>query len=345
MPPAQSERFGRPAWERMTRIHQLLQGKKWPNCTLLSREFEVSSRTIKRDIEFMKSRLELPISFDTRKNGYFYERPVDQFPGVPVTEAEMFALLVAHKAIAQYRGTPFQAPLQSAFSKLTGRLDRQEPYTLNGLDEALSFRPFAPEDTDLATFEVLSRGVQERRVVVFDYRNLGTRVTCRRRVEPYHLACIENHWYLFARDRDRKAMRTFALTRLTRPKLTSARFRRQAGFDPDEYLRGSFTVFKGREDFEVVLEFDVWATDLIRGRCWHGTQEFTELPDGTSRLRLRLNNISDIEPWVLSWGNHATVIRPDALARKVEATAATLVQRYHGLAAAGPGRVQGTRTP
>ena len=40
-----------------------------------------------------------------------------------VTEAEMFALLVAHKSIEQYQSTPFHKPLQMAFEKLTGQLE------------------------------------------------------------------------------------------------------------------------------------------------------------------------------------------------------------------------------
>jgi len=111
-------------------------------------------------------------------------------------------------------------------------------------------------------------------------------------------------------------------------RLPRERFKRPCDFDPDEYLRGSFTVFKGKDDYEVVIEFDAWATDLIRGRKWHPSQEFTELPKGYSRLRLRLNNIEEIERWVLSWGLHAAVVRPNALVNRVRQTVAGLVERY-----------------
>ena len=58
---------------------------------------------------------ETALGFDAQHNGYFYTKPVDQFPQLPFTEAEVFAMLVAHKAIAQYRGTPFEHPLALAF--------------------------------------------------------------------------------------------------------------------------------------------------------------------------------------------------------------------------------------
>lgn len=155
----------------------------------------------------------------------------------------------------------------------------------------------------------------------------------RREVHPYHLACVENLWYLFAFDIKRQAMRTFVLTRLRQAELTGERFTLPKKFDPNEYLRGSFGVFKGDDDYEVVIDFDAWGTDLIRGRKWYATQEFIELWSGCSRLQVRLNNIEEMERWVLSWGTHATVIRPIGLAERICKTVAELRQRYQKQAA------------
>ena len=43
---------------------------------------------------------------------------------------------------------------------------------------------------------------------------------------------------------------------------------------------------------------------------------------------MRLNNIEEMERWVLSWGVHATVVRPEALAKRIGITAIELVKRY-----------------
>jgi predicted DNA-binding transcriptional regulator YafY len=89
-------------------------------------------------------------------------------------------------------------------------------------------------------------------------------------------------------------------------------------------------VFKGRDDYEVVVDFDAWAADEIRGRRWHRTQELTELPKGTLRLRLRLNNIEEAEKWLLGYGAHATVVRPQALREKLRVAGEELAKRYGG---------------
>ena len=320
--------FSRPPMERMMRFHDLIKEKAYPNCNHVAKEFEVSWRTIMRDVDFMKCRLNLPMEFDSRRNGYYYTKQVDQFPHLPLSESEVFALLVAHKAIAQYRGTPFEQPLALAFKRLTGQLDSEARFSLGSLDEALSFRPFAPEDTDLKTFEVLTRALKERRVLKFQYRNLDADKAQARLVHPYHLGCIDNHWYLFAFDVKRQAMRTFALPRLKSPEITTERFKIPKKFNLGEYLKGSFSVFKGDDDYEVVVDFDSWGADLIRGRKWHGSQEITELPRRQLRLRLRLNSIEEAERWVLSWGAHATVVRPQALANRLHGIAKALQSRY-----------------
>lgn len=330
MPKVQESIHARPPWERMMRIHEQMQSARYPNCNQLAREIEVSTRTIKRDIDFMKYRLELPIEYDSRRYGYYYSRPVDHFPGVPMTEEEILSLLVAQKAIAQYRGTPFEAPLRTAFRKLTPHLDDPSRVSLLSLDGCLSFRPFAPADANQAVFNTVAVAVLKHQAVRFRYRKLGARREVPRHVHPYHLACIDNHWYLIAFDLDRRDLRTFALTRLSRPRTTGKRFPRPPDFNADEYLKGSLTVHRGQRDYEVVVEFNPWATDLIRGRKWHESQQLHELPNGGSRLSMRLNSITEMERWVLSWGAHATVIRPRALALRIARAGRELTLRYAG---------------
>jgi len=328
MPTPPSHRYNRPSWDRMIRIHEWIRAGRFPNSPWMAKELGVSVRTVKRDVEFLMDRWNLPIAYDKRRYGYYYTKPVERFPALPITEAEVFAMLVAHKAIAQYQGTPFQKPLEMAFRKLTGQLDSRGRYSVDNFGAALSFRPFAPEDTDLRMFQTVTRALQERREMTFQYKNLGARNFLSRRVRPYHLACIDNHWYLFAFDTVRGAMRTFALTRLSEPRLMDEQFEVPKDFDPDEYLKGSLSVFKGNHDYEIVIEFDVWATDLARGRQWHASQEFTELPGGMSRIRMRLNSLEEIERWVLAWGTHATVIRPEALADRIRNIGQALADRY-----------------
>jgi len=116
--------------------------------------------------------------------------------------------------------------------------------------------------------------------------------------------------------------------RIKDPEIMDGTFVRPKDFQITNYLRNSFGIFKGQDDFEVVLELDRWGADILRGRRWHGSQQVTELPGGEIRMSFRLDSLEEIEPWVLSWGAHATVIRPKALADRVSAAADAVRKKY-----------------
>jgi predicted DNA-binding transcriptional regulator YafY len=328
-----SQLYSRPPMERMLLIHGRIKNGTFPNCLQLAREIEVSSRTIKRDVDFMKVRLNMPIEFNARRKGYYYTEAVEQFPVAPISEAELFALLVAHKAVSQYRGTPFAAPLHGAFQKLTSQMNRENPLHLSQLEQALSFHPFAPDDADLEIFEKVSQTIGHRRVLKFEYRKPAAKHGQARKLIPYHLACVDNRWYVVGHDLARHALRTFALARMEHPTVMATRFERPRDFSIEKYLKGSFGIFTGDDDFEVAIEFDAWAAALVRERKWHPTQELQELANGRARLTLRLAGLPEIERWVLSWGAHATVIRPETLRKSLKKAASELAERYEGGAA------------
>jgi len=149
-----------------------------------------------------------------------------------------------------------------------------------------------------------------------------------RRINPYQLACVANRWYLIGHDIMRDDIRVFVVGRIREPELLPGTFARPRDFSSEEYLRRSFGIFRGKEDFEVVIDLDPWAGDVFRGRRWHASQQVVELPDGSLRVSFRLDNLEEVEPWVLSWGAHATVIRPQRLIDRVTTAATALLQRY-----------------
>ena len=142
-------------------IHDQLKREAHPNCIQVARHFGLDRRTILRDIEFMKERFNLPIKYDGQQHGYYYTCRVDQFPGVTVTESELFAILVAQKAIANYKGTPFHKPLVSAFNRLTEFLGEDAVVHLRDLGEAMDIRLTGPDALDEENFQIVLRAVQQ----------------------------------------------------------------------------------------------------------------------------------------------------------------------------------------
>lgn len=311
----------------MWNIHRLLQAQRFPNCRALAHEFEVSRRTIKRDVEYMRERMNLPIAYDGDRGGYCYTAPVENFPDVDVTQREMFSLMIAYKAATQMQAAPFQEPLDRAVEKLAAQQGEQE-FVRADLDRLISFRPFGPENSNAEALDLLTSATKNRTAVEFTYRKVGGAEATRRRVHPYHVTCIDGQWYLLAFDTARRAMRSFVVSRMRDAQTLDEKFIKPADFNPEEYLSGSFGAFSGTEDYHIVIEFDAFAADLIRGRKWHATQVITNLRDGGIRFEMRLNSIKEVERWVLSWGTHAFVQKPAALCNRVHEVCAEMAQRY-----------------
>lgn len=322
--------LSRPPLERMLRIHDELRRGALVNCTTLVNALEVCRKTIVRDIAFMRDRLDLPIDYDAQIQAYRYTHPVNSFPTVQVTEGELLALLVARRALEQYRGTPFHRQLEIAFEKLAGGL--RDKISFSPADElrAVSFKNMGVAKADLTAFNALSGAVLRLHEVEFDYRKPGDPKKKHRRVRPYHLAHRENLWYLVAYDLERKDTRTFALPRITDVIVTDVHFEKPDDFSAEKFFANALGVLGGDGDFHVVIRFKSEAADLVREREWHESQEMRELRDGGLELSLRLGALAEIERWVLGWGASAEVIKPAALREKIRVTATALAATYAG---------------
>jgi len=273
--------------------------------------------------------MDLPIEFDFRRNGFHYTAPVENFPMVQVTEQELIALFVAEKALAQYKGTPFEKPLHGAFQKLTEGLTDKVTFHWSDLDSAISFRSIGTTVADLELFETVSRAALRSQELEFQYRKLGSPRHELRRAQPYHLGCIENQWYLFGFDLERQQIRTFVLSRMKEVHPTGKRFTRPADFSITKHLGDSFGVFSDSgKPQEIHIRFDEFAARLVRERRWHPSQRIKDLADGGIELTMKLGSLPEVQRWVLSWGEHAQVLAPESLRRELSATARALREFY-----------------
>ena len=320
--------FSRPPLQRMMRLHAQLKAGAFPNCRKIADELEVSPKTIQRDIDFMRDRLGLPIAYDPLHFGFHYTQAVSAFPSIEVSEGEITALFVAQKALAQYQGTPFERPLQSAFRKITDSLKDRVSFSWTELDNVISFRTAGASVGDLQLFEALSNSVLRSVEVQFEYRKLKSSAYEPRTVEPYHLASVENQWYLFAFDPARGQLRTFALPRMRNVVVGKRRFRRPADFSVSKMLSESFGVFSSSGKHRVRLWFDAFAARLVSERNWHDSQRIRAARDGSIVLEVQLGSFEEIERWILSWGSHVKVLAPRALVVRLQDTARAIARLY-----------------
>ncbi len=317
----------RPPLERMLRIHQAIQAGDFPNASKLAAELEVSTKSVHRDLEFMRDRLRLPLAFDRTRFGYYYTEEVSAFPTLQITEGELFALLVAERALQQYRGTSFERPLLSALRKMQESLPETISLDLAEVERTISFRTRAEPILDLAVFDTLAQATTGRQQLEMIYRKPGQRQGDRRVIDPYHLANINGEWFLFAFDHLRRDIRTFVPARIQSLKPTGKKFVRLQRFSLEDRLRDSFGVHSGEGLFDVVLRFDPAVADFVREKRWHDSQTLRELKGGGVELRLKLSSLIEVERWVLGWGANVKVVQPARLAKAVRDAARNILRK------------------
>ncbi|MFZ0826642.1 MAG: WYL domain-containing protein [Verrucomicrobiia bacterium] len=312
--------------ERMLRIHQALSTGKFPNASTLAREIEVATKTIHRDIEFMRDRLGLPVEYDSARFGYHYTEEVSAFPNIQITEGELFSLIIAEKALQQYRGTNFEKPLLSAIRKMEQSLPDTISLNLADVEHTISFRSRAEPILNLEIFDALAKAAARRQQIELAYRKPGQPRTEPRFVDPYHLANINGEWYLFAYDHARKDIRTFVPARVRSVKPTGKTFERPLKFSLEKRLRGSFGVHSAEGEYEIMIRFNPRAADYVREKRWHESQRLRELKGGGVELQMKLSSLAEIERWVLSWGGDAKVLKPRELAAAVKSAARKIIE-------------------
>jgi predicted DNA-binding transcriptional regulator YafY len=331
--PAPDRGWTRRPLHRIYEIHTWLKAGRYPNCQQLARELEMTPKTVQRDINFMRYELNLPLAYDDQRRGYYYERPVGDFPLLQLSRRELVTLFLARQALSTVRGTRLEQELAQTFERLTAGLSDEVSFSWSELDAAFSVRATGVVEADARLFGALTEAILHRREITFAYRKLGAGRPEHRRVHPYHLGQVDHGWYLFGFDLARQAVRTFALPRITDLQVATTPFSRPADFNLLTHLGGSFGVWNypetqtGTHDIRIV--FRGYAARVVAERRWHPSQEIAPHPDEKEaiELSLRLRGLEEVARWILSWGRWAEVVEPETLRSRIRKEAAAMLNR------------------
>lgn len=308
---------------RIYQIHAAIRSGRYPNCSKLAEELSVQPKTIQRDITFMRDELKLPVKYADSLHGFYYESEVSDFPVFQTTAEELAGLFLARTALESVRGTPLAEIMQKVFAKLTRGMMGQIEFAWSDLDEAFSRKAIEQRPRDVKLFGEIAENILNECVVTFYYRKLGAESAELRRVEPLHLGEVDGGWYLIAQDLERNALRTFALPRISRLKVTKKKFTRPANFMGSEHLKQSFGIWSVAGDYSrqlVRVELKDYAARLAEERRWHPTQEVIRLNTKGTRVEIRfeIGRLEEVLRWVLSFGSQAKVLAPPELVKMVK---------------------------
>ncbi len=313
----------RPPLRRFLAIERSVRSGAYPNSESLAEELEVDSRTVQRDIAFLKDQLGAPLEFCRKRNGYHLSDLSWTLPAFQLTEGELVSVFLAERLMRQYRGTPFETDLARAFDRITRMLPEEITVSLAAAAETLSVTPCVLTTQDVETFHSLTNAIQQSRQLRLLYWSASQNRETDRIVDPLHLSLVDNDWYLIAHCHTRQEVRMFSTVRIRGAKPTGQKFERPNDFDITKYLGNSFRAVRGDGDqtWHVRLRFGPEMSGRISEKVWHHTQQLEPQPDGSVIMQLQVSSLIEIRRWVLYWGADCQVLEPEELKRLVSAAA------------------------
>lgn len=180
----------------------------------LAEVFEVSVRTIKRDISALQHG-GFPVYARPGPGGGYVVDTAATLPPVNFTDAEVSGLAAA---VAAHRGQPFDGHARAALVKVLAVMDGPARTRATVVNERVWIN-HTDTPQDARTRHTIERALHEQRVLVLHYRDTHDAQTVRR-VDPVLLARSRGQWYLVGNCRTRKAIRWFRLDRMTAAHLT-----------------------------------------------------------------------------------------------------------------------------
>jgi predicted DNA-binding transcriptional regulator YafY len=330
----------RPLWRRLQATHHEIKEGRLPNTSSLARRLSVSTKTVQRDIDYLRDELDAPIEFDREANGYRYTRPDYVLPFLPVDGKDLFSIGVAAQVLALFGGTPLARDLKSCYERLAKLMPpaiRLRPETVR---ERMALRaPFRPfrEETWQAVSEAMQRGV----VLSIRYRHPGGPPEEPRLVRPYAFVLFGRDWMMLARDETDGIIKSFYLARIEEPSLTERRYAIPKSFDSEAFFRDTFGLFVGGgRAFRFRVLFSRTLADEIRELQWHPDQKIETMQNGEVVLELPARSVLEARRFVLQYGEEARALSPPELVEDLRAQAEKLARAY----ASPPDSGKGSRT-
>jgi predicted DNA-binding transcriptional regulator YafY len=312
-------------FDRIVAILIQLQTRRVVSGPTLATQFEVSLRTIYRDIRTLEL-AGVPL-FGEPKIGYSLADGY-RLPPVMFTREEAAALLTAEKLAARLTDAPTASLTTTAMDKLRAVLRRTDRDYLHALTPHIQVVRHTGQPAESSTYQQLVAAVATQQVVQITYQALATEPATPRAIEPIGLY-LTQHWHVVGYCRLRQAFRNFRLDRIQQLTLRPEFFAPR----PETLQHYWATSASQWQREKVVVRLQLADTPLNLAQRLHDTKRQYGwaheqlLADGSVEMTLYLDSLSYLAAWLLPYGRAVTVVEPAAL-REHLAELAQQVQNF-----------------
>lgn len=314
---------------RLLQIDEEIRSGKFPNATSLSKKIEVSSRTIQRDIEYMRDMYNAPVEFDAYKNGYYYTEENFYIKSVPLSEGELFSVALFDQLLEQYRNTPLENDLRSVFKKIEMSLPNKITLDSSFLQNQTTFIPDQMGIINPENFSKVFSALKNRHVLDFEYRPLQKTTWMTRRINPLHTVCQKGNWYVMGFCHDKQDIRVFNFSRMQNVTESKEEFDIPEDFNPDKYFDKEIGIWlSATKKYTVELLISAEIGTFALERSWNKNQKIEQREDGSVWVSFETTQLPEVKRWVLGQGKTVKVLGPDELIAQVKEEVAAVLGMY-----------------
>lgn len=294
---------------RLFEIVYLLLEKKQITAKELAEHFEVSTRTIYRDVETL-SASGIPIYMTKGKGGGISLLPEFILNKTVITKAERADILSSLNAMQAVS----LSEAGTALDKLGAMFGRPNADWIE-----VDFGFWSDGEKEAGFFELLKTAVLEKRAIRFQYTATGSEQKMRT-VEPLKLVFKGSNWYLYAYCRMREDCRFFKLKRMQDVILTEETFEREI---PKQVLQKENS-YAEQPRVRVMLKLEKEAAY----RAMDDFPEYKMLADGSVLVSGEFIQGDWLADMLLGYGEYCEVIEPEWLREELRLKAQKILQRY-----------------
>ncbi|MDO8346759.1 MAG: YafY family protein [Rugosibacter sp.] len=309
--------------ERFYKIDQMIHERRLVSFVALQEALEVSRATLKRDLEYMRNRLNAPIIWDRDAGGYRFDalHPAGggqyELPGLWFNSSEVHALLTMQHLLASLDPggilTPHIQPLMARLNSLLGTAhNAAEEVRRRVLIVGLGKR-----ELKLAHFEKVGSALLRRKQLTITYFARGSGETTVREVSPQRLVYYRENWYLDAWCHLRQDVRNFALDSIQRAEVLEIKAREVSRRAMNETLGPGYGIFSGGALKLAKLRFSPERARWVAQESWHPKQKGKFSADGSWLLEFPYADHRELLMDILKFGVDVEVLAPADLRSRV----------------------------
>jgi predicted DNA-binding transcriptional regulator YafY len=318
--------------ERIFKIEQLIASRRVVPFRELLEELEVSRATLKRDLEYLRSRMKAPITYDREANGYRIGRSRTspervEFPGLWFNASEAAALLTMQHLLEELQPGLLKRHIEPLKERLKALLESAD-HSFREIQRRVRILHLGRRAPQPKHFEVAASALLERRRLGMTYYSRANDETTERPVSPQRLVCYRESWYLDAWCHLRNDLRSFAVDGIRRAAILDEPARDIPDARLDEVLGESYGIFSGRAKAWAKLRFSPARARWVANETWHPKQRASFEEGGHYLLEFPYNDDRELLGDILRHGAEVEVLGPPALRARAAEALKTAAGRY-----------------